>query len=75
MDKKRMHQIAFVFVGAIIGAGATYVIMKNAPSQGCRCEKKRATMESIRKQKEESVAHRDSKKYVTSSCDSCPHKV
>ena len=62
-----MHQIAFVFVGAIIGAGATYVIMKNAPRQGCRCEKKRATMES--------VAHRDSKKYVTSSCDSCPHKA
>lgn len=73
MDKKSKQQMSVAGVGAIIGAGATYIAM-NQPCDGCTCGKKNSSMEAIRKQKMEYLAHRESNKCFTDPCDTCPHK-
>ena len=74
MEKKNKESMLTVGVGAVIGAGATYAIMKNTPCEGCTCERQISDA-SIRKHKEEYLHHRESNKCFTDPCESCPHKV
>ena len=74
MDKKAKQQLGAVGIGALVGAGATYVAMNNLPCSDCSCERKLTSIESIKKQKMEYLAHRESNKCFTDPCDTCPHK-
>ena len=73
MDKKTKQHITSAGLGAVLGAGVTYSIIKNN-CNNCNCGNKEKDIEDISKAKQEYLEHKLSNKCFTNPCETCPHK-